>query len=686
MTNLNMLINDKRLENIKYLAGEMVREVIEKGKDPDDQLNDETIFYDIDIQSAKHKSQVFYDKPHRKLLRNFSLNRISDDNSKIIKGVMRRKNKQITAQNRIDYLKNKISFHLSIKGINNSNINGIESSMNNEEQKQDEIKENKNIDLILEEDNISEGNNENLDEEDFTTSNNLLIYGIDELDNERSAKDNYEIIYLDPTKISTNEREELSTKNEEKNIINNSKKINKEEQMNKGKYLFEKGIKMLNMKNTKIKKAQEIMENKNKGFFDVKNFVTKKKKKSPKKRKVKFSSEKYIPLQNKASELYRYHLTQIEINQRNKILKEKKKEDEEINLGKKNEKKLKKNFNSKSWNNFLEKEKEWKKNNISNREELFKNKYNDKKILYDRPKINKNSIIILGQKKEKNKYNFNFNINNNVNIFNKRYNKADDIHTKLFEDKERYDNKLKFRIQSSMPTFSPHLNRNNKIKFIKNLTDKNISRNNKNKSKISFDNKNNNYNLKKKNMTLNDNCFTPKLISSIKTKQVKKSKINNKKNNYNDIKTNNDNKKMLVYELNIDNPNYNNKNNRNKKQKMSKTDSYSFIEKLGENACKIFNSKNKIDKNQDLNNKTENNKEISNNKIISSSNYINNLTKNTNESRNTKRKSTRKKTKKDLEINSNGNFLYDLNIRDNTSNSLNQFVVLSSKKYMDFFK
>ena len=91
MTNLNMLINDKRLENIKYLAGEMVREVIEKGKDPDDQLNDETIFYDIDIQSAKHKSQVFYDKPHRKLLRNFSLNRISDDNSKIIKGVIRRK-------------------------------------------------------------------------------------------------------------------------------------------------------------------------------------------------------------------------------------------------------------------------------------------------------------------------------------------------------------------------------------------------------------------------------------------------------------------------------------------------------------------------------------------------------------------------------------------------------------------
>ena len=37
-------------------------------------------------------------------------------------------------------------------------------------------------------------------------------------------------------------------------------------------------------------------------------------------------------------------------------------------------------------------------------------------------------------------------------------------------------------------------------------------------------------------------------------------------------------------------------------------------------------------------------------------------------------------------MNNYGQFLYDLNLRDNTTNSLKQFVVLTSKKYIDFFK
>ena len=386
--NLNMIINDKRLQNLKYLADEMIRTMIEKRKESDEQINDETIFYDIDIQSAKHKSQVFNDRPHRKLFRNFSLTKINEDYSKQNKKIIRRKNKQITAQNRIDYLKNKISFHFSIKGLNHNNIiNGNEISINNEEQKQDENKDkekdkenNNNIDLILEEDNYSEENKENINEEEFSNSNDILIYGIDDVDNEKNDKDNYEIIYLDPTKIDTSEREELSTKNEEKNLKKKSKGKNKKGQMNKGKYLFEKGVKMMNLKNERIKKAQEILENKNKDLFDIKNFITKKEKKSPKKKKVTFKEEKYIPLQYKASDLYRYHLTQIEINERNKRLKEKMKEQEEINLAKKSRNQLKKNFTSKSWNNFLKKEKEWKKNIIINREELLKKNMMIKKI------------------------------------------------------------------------------------------------------------------------------------------------------------------------------------------------------------------------------------------------------------------------------------------------------------------
>ena len=48
-------------------------------------------------------------------------------------------------------------------------------------------------------------------------------------------------------------------------------------------------------------------------------------------------------------------------------------------------------------------------------------------------------------------------------------------------------------------------------------------------------------------------------------------------------------------------------------------------------------------------------------------------------------KNTRKK-KKNLQINDFGNVLYNLNVRDNTSNSIKQNVVLTSKKYIDFFK
>ena len=42
--------------------------------------------------------------------------------------------------------------------------------------------------------------------------------------------------------------------------------------------------------------------------------------------------------------------------------------------------------------------------------------------------------------------------------------------------------------------------------------------------------------------------------------------------------------------------------------------------------------------------------------------------------------------KKKIEMNENTKSLYNLNLRDYTSNSLKQFVVLTSKEYIDFFK
>ena len=91
-------------------------------------------------------------------------------------------------------------------------------------------------------------------------------------------------------------------------------------------------MKMLYLKNNKIKKTKEIIENKNKGLFDVKNFMIKnninKNKQNKNTKTVSKQKENHIPLQYKAGELYRYHLTQIEFNKKSNIIKKRMKENE----------------------------------------------------------------------------------------------------------------------------------------------------------------------------------------------------------------------------------------------------------------------------------------------------------------------------------------------------------------------
>ena len=693
MTDLNSVNNDKRLKNLKDLADEMVQIILEKkNKEYEEQLNEESIFYEVDVKSYKHKSQVFNDRNHYRMLKNFSLYKGYEDYFKTTKNINRKKNKKITVQNQVDHLKNKISIHLNIKTDDNINENN-----NNEEEKIDENKTKIKPDLDEDKNSKKAGKNEEeINEQDIISSDEIIEYESNVEVINKDLKKNYEI-YMDPTKIDTKEREELSTKNEGKEINNNKiKVITPNYKNNKGKYLFERGMKMLNLKNKKIKKAQEIKENKIKDLFNINNFITKNSKISINKK------EKHIPLREKAGELYRFRLAQIEFYKRSNLIKKQLKENEEIKQAKKNKNKIKRK-SEKSWNDFVKKENEWKKKSIMKREKLLKNEYNQK--IYDRPKINKSSIIMLEQK-EKNKFN-----NNNKNTV-KRKNKVN-IYTKLFEDKELYDNKLKQRIHNLTPTFIPTIYRNKKQKsfnilndvvFIKNENQRSKTTNNKqlinsnnnlfstknshkfNKRTISFDNFNKKK-LKKKEIVLKDESFSPKFISSLTTKRTKKGKNNINANNKKNINT----KKMIVYELDINNSNFNQK--KNKPKSISKTDINinSFIKKLGQNACKKLNEKkinfekNKPVKNEIINNKNENNTEIINEKEITPIKNNNDLNKE-NVNGNIEEKKERKIKKKKLEINEHQKFLYDLNIRDNTSNSLKQFVVLSSKKYIDFFK
>ena len=81
-------------------------------KESEEQHYDETLFYDVDVQTAKHKSQIFYNRNHHQMLKNFSLSRSSEEATN--RNVKRKKVKQPTGKKKIDYEKDTITFHLSI--------------------------------------------------------------------------------------------------------------------------------------------------------------------------------------------------------------------------------------------------------------------------------------------------------------------------------------------------------------------------------------------------------------------------------------------------------------------------------------------------------------------------------------------------------------------------------------------
>ena len=161
------------------------------------------------------------------------------------------------------------------------------------------------------------------------------------------------------------------------------------------------------------------------------------------------------------------------------------------------------------------------------------------------------------------------------------------------------------------------------------------------------------------------------------------SKTTNKLNR--NIKYKNDiNKKTYVFELNISNPNYNKKNS---KSILNSINTYSFIQKLGENASKNFSlvKHRKMNKNLSENDISKNKNKRKSNTQIKLENKIEKIPSKSIDNEKRGKKNIRL-VKKKIEINENTKSLYNLNLRDYTSNSLKQFVVLTSKEYIDFFK
>jgi hypothetical protein len=105
-----------------------------------------------------------------------------------------------------------------------------------------------------------------------------------------------------------------------------------------------------------------------------------------------------------------------------------------------------------------------------------------------------------------------------------------------------------------------------------------------------------------------------------------------------------------------------------------------LIQKLGEKASqKLAQNKIHFLRKNSIKKDIKINTEITDKKVITPN-------EENNDKENNAEKNKRKTRKKNLELDDDRKLLYNLNIRDNTSNSLKQFVVLTSKKYIDFFK
>ena len=428
-------------------------------------------------------------------------------------------------------------------------------------------------------------------------------------------------------------------------------------------------MKLLKIKNNKINKKRQILEKKTEDFFEISPFLNKNS------MKMIDNNPEYRPINYKPIEVYHYKLAKIELNQNQNNLKKRNEEDKEIDIINYN-KINKRNFSQSSWDEFVEQEYYWQEEKRK-ATELLRNQIR-KQITY-KPNINKNSEIIV-KKKNVNKSNI---IDYNKNIF-----------TKLYNDQEKYDNKIKIKREISMPTFKPIINKakNKNKKIFKGLN--NVNSNYKDNNNLSIKTTKNYPKTKLNSLTLDyktKNKFLSKTPNNDIYKKYKKTKpsvittyTNNPSSNISPLTSNNLNipkkatkkKKSINLEYHIDMSDFKNINSKKSKggpNENRKKISFSKIleENKKENTFLNKENKNKISNNNKK--KKENIKKIKEEKNFLNEELINAI-KNLNYNKNNQSNGNTKK-----------NILYNLNIRDNTSNTIRLNKVLTTNKYEDFF-
>ena len=242
----------------------------------------------------------------------------------------------------------------------------------------------------------------------------------------------------------------------------------------------------------------------------------------------------YIPIQERSSQFYNVKKFHNTINEKKNQIQKFEKENKEYSELKKN--KSQKKFNEKEWNNFIENQKSWQKQKSLKNKAVELMRESIEINLRHKPKIDLNSKRI-------------------INNMRKTRNYQEDIYDKLYNDFNNMQERNKFKMYCSMPSFKPVLNRGIK---------KNLFKNNK----FNENNKNNNRSMEKQIETI-----IQKHLKNIKTKNdIKRSKIKNKTlvHNLSGINFN-----SKIKNKNIKNVIHRNDNNKNKNfQNMNKTQNF----------------------------------------------------------------------------------------------------------------
>ena len=642
---------EENIPNIKTLAEQMVRinfgyqlEDLEQNKLPEN-INSKMTFQKKNTFNVKNPNP----KTKSKFIRNDSdLSNLSSNKSK-------KKSNQSNTKSEIsefgkiqDGSSNIINTNANLNtNINttgnlnsrlntNNNIININTNIDNNNKKDDDLYSDKNSQIYPINENSSNmsnsNNKDNLENKDNKekseieneNENENTIINMNEVNESTVIKKdpNVTVEIINPVLLKKFYNNDSFDDNNNKKKINNKVKKSK---MRKST-LYEREKRNLERKNNKLEKKREQLK------YDILKHLKPGPEIDPYSEEIIEEKEIYVPIDKRAAKIHSLKISQRILNEENNRIKQKEKEDEEL----KKDISRNKLFDQDEWDNFIERQYLWK-NELEYKKkaaQIYKN--NENKDFF-KPKINSKSKSII----------------QNIQYGNDKV--IDEVYVRLYNDFVEHKERQKLRNDQSLPTFKPKIYKNSSQKNLNikyNLKGPNksgttplisIRNNNKMKKNYSIASSTNKIVNKKKEKAKSEKLFCDLYNNNIekylnKLNNIKSSKNQNTANktqgvtqptnnthtnaNYTDINTDLINSKYIFLEKPFNNENKIKKNQSQPQIKPKIPFLPLNIKKMIEKNC---NEENEEEENIDINNKDNNN-----NKGLNNNNYKFGITEHSN--------------------------------------------------------